>query len=172
MSTTENPIILQTPRLILRQFALIDTEFIINLLNSPGWLQFIGNRNVRTEDEARNYLLNGPLKSYRENGFGLALVELKSSEIPIGMCGLLKRDYLKVPDIGFAFLGDHIGMGYAFEIARATLDHAREVYKIDHVMAITMPGNEASIRLLKKLGLKFSNTISSPAGEELMVFGN
>src|SRR4051812_36511329 len=98
MQASHYKIILQTERLVLRHLTVNDTDFIIELLNSPGWIEFIGNRNVRTKEQAESYLLNGPMKSYRENGFGLYLAELKHNKIPIGMCGLLKRDYLESPD--------------------------------------------------------------------------
>src|SRR5215210_8708442 len=96
--------ILETDRLRLRQFTLQDTSFIIELLNSPGWLKFIGDRNVKSEPQARNYLENGPLKSYQEYGYGLSMVERKTDNQAIGMCGILKRQTLEHPDIGFAFL--------------------------------------------------------------------
>lgn len=164
---------METDRLTLRQFTIHDTDFIIKLLNSPGWLEFIGDRNIKTEEQAREYLLSGPITSYEKNGFGLSLVELKQNKIPIGMCGLLKRDYLENPDIGFAFLGENTGKGYAFEIAEATLKYAKHTLNIPCVMAITLPTNERSIRLLERIGLKFLRITSSPTGtEELMLFSN
>ena len=96
--------ILQTERLLLREFTEDDAAFIVELLNSPGWIQYIGDRNIKTEEQAREYLNNGPLKSYRQNGFGLYMVEKKDDHTPIGMCGIIKRDTLNNPDIGFAFL--------------------------------------------------------------------
>ncbi|NVO10705.1 MAG: GNAT family N-acetyltransferase [Bacteroidales bacterium] len=165
--------ILETERLALREFTLNDTEFIVNLLNSPGWLEFIGDRNVKNTDQAKDYLLNGAIKSYQENGFGLSLVELKHSKTPIGMCGLLKRDYLDNPDIGFAFLPDYTGKGYAFEVAKATINYAKDSLNIPCVMAITIPTNKRSINLLERVGLKFIKIITSQANdEELMLFGN
>lgn len=95
--------ILETERLILRQFTIHDTKFIIELVNSPGWIENIGDRNIKTEEQARRYLQDGPLRSYEVNGFGLSLVEIKNDGTPIGMCGILKRDNLENPDIGFAF---------------------------------------------------------------------
>jgi len=110
--------ILHTERLVLRKFTVEDTAFIIELLNTEGWLKYIGNRNVKTTEQAKEYLQNGPMKSYEENGFGLALVQLKTNQKPIGMSGLIKRNYLEHPDIGFAFLPGYTGHGYAFEISR------------------------------------------------------
>jgi len=172
METTHKNI-LETDRLALRELTFNDTDFIIKLLNSPGWLKFIGDRNVRTEEQAKEYLLNGPIKSYHENGFGLYLVELKHNKTSIGMCGLLKREYLEHPDIGFALIPEEAGKGYAFEIAKATLDYAKDTLKIPHVMAMTMPSNKSSVRLLERIGLKFLKNISSPTnGEELLLFRN
>ncbi len=165
--------ILETERLALREFTIGDAKFIIQLLNSQGWLEFIGDRNVKTEEQAVNYLLNGPIKSYRENGFGLSLVETKNDKTPIGMCGLLKREYLENPDIGFAFLPEFTGKGFAYEIVKATMNYAKDVLNISCVLAITVPTNKQSIKLLEKIGLKFLKTITFPdENEELMLFSN
>lgn len=163
------PPILETDRLRLREFALTDTSFIIELLNSPGWLQFIGDRNVRTEEQAAAYLENGPLKSYRQNGYGLSLVETKEG-VPIGMCGIIRRDNLDHPDIGFAFLPRFGGQGYAFEIASATLEYAKDVLGISKVAAITLPANERSIKLLEKIGLRFVKSFSFPNSQEELLY--
>jgi RimJ/RimL family protein N-acetyltransferase len=163
--------ILETQHLRLRQFTADDTDFIVRLLNSPGWLKFIGDRNVKTEEQARTYLLNGPIKSYQENGFGLWLVEIKPDGTPIGMCGLINRSELEAPDIGFAFLPEFIGQGYGYEIGQATLTHARDVLSMPRVLAITVPTNHTSITVLQKIGLKFSKTFSFPnKEEELLLF--
>jgi RimJ/RimL family protein N-acetyltransferase len=160
--------LLETERLRLRELAIEDTGFVIELLNSPGWLQFIGDRNVRTEEQARKYLENGPLKSYKDNGFGLSLVETKTDGLKIGMCGILKRETLQNPDIGFAFLPAFIGKGYGFEIASATLNHATRKLKLPTICAITNPDNEKSIRLLEKIGLKFVQTFQFPDSTETL----
>ena len=164
--------ILETERLLLRQFSITDTTFIIELVNSPGWLAFIGDRNIKTEKEAVEYLRNGPLKSYEVNGFGLSLVEMKNDMTPIGMCGILKRDSLENPDIGFAFLPEYMGRGFAFEIANATMTYAKNILKLPVILAITVPGNKRSIKLLEKMGLKFSRIISQNIDEQLMLFCN
>jgi RimJ/RimL family protein N-acetyltransferase len=170
---TSHTIILETDRLILREFTIYDARFIVDLLNSPGWLEFIGDRNVRTEEQADNYLLNVPLRSYHENGFGLYMVELKSGNTPAGMCGLLKRDYLEHHDIGFAFLPEYTGKGYAFEIVSALISYAKQTLSIPTLLAITLPGNTKSIRLLERVGLQFVRMVVPPQGqEELMVFGS
>jgi RimJ/RimL family protein N-acetyltransferase len=158
--------ILETERLRLREFTLNDTEFIIELLNSPGWLQYIGDRNVTTEQEAAAYLQNGPLKSYQQNGFGLSLVEKKDDKKAIGMCGIIKREQLTNPDIGFAFLPLNTGHGYAFEIARATLSYAKNKLQLPIIWAITVAANSKSIQLLEKLGLSFVEPFKFPDSEE------
>ena len=165
--------ILDTERLRLKEFTTADTDFIIALLNSPGWLQFIGDRNVRTKEEAVHYLENGPIKSYREHGFGLWMVELKERNIPIGMCGIIAREKLDKPDIGFAFLPEHNGKGYAYEIAAATLDYAKEQLNIPVIYAITVPDNSNSIRLIEKIGLGYVKTFRFEGDdEELLLYSS
>jgi RimJ/RimL family protein N-acetyltransferase len=163
--------ILKTERLKLRELTLEDTAFIIELLNSPGWLQFIGDRNVKTEQQAISYLQNGPMKSYEQNGFGLYLVEKKNGDTPIGMCGILQRNELDIPDIGFALLPSFNGHGYAYEIAKATMDYAIDTLKIEQIGAIVVLDNQRSIHLLQKLGLTFVKNIWF-SEEELMFFSN
>jgi len=152
-------VFLRTHRLILRQFTLADAAFILNLVNDPAFLRFIGDKRVRNIDDARNYITNGPIESYRRNGFGLYLVELKSSKSPIGMCGILKRDSLEHVDLGFAFIPAYRREGYAFESAAAVLLHAKDVLKLECILAITDPENHASIKLLEKLGFQFERVI-------------
>ncbi|MXV50558.1 GNAT family N-acetyltransferase [Pedobacter sp. HMF7647] len=165
--------VLETSRLVLRQFTLDDTRFIIELLNSPGWLKFIGDRSIKSEEQARRYLQDVPLKSYEINGYGLCMVQTKDEGIPVGMCGLIRRDSLDHPDIGFAFLPEFQGKGYAFEIAAAVLGYAKNTLELSVVLAIVIPENERSIRLLKKLGMAFSRMIDfSDTGEELMLFSS
>jgi len=160
--------ILETARLRLRQFTLEDTAFILSLLNSPGWLEYIGDRNVRTPEQARQYLENGPLKSYQLHGYGLSMVENKEDATPVGMCGILNRDALAWPDIGFAFLPDHQAQGYAAEMAQATIDHARDSLGLAQIAAITIPGNSRSIKLLEKIGLHYIKPFSFPGSEEVL----
>ena len=155
---------IETERLILRRLSEDDAAFIVELLNEPSFIQYIGDKGVRTLDDARQYILNGPVKSYEENGFGLNKVELKSSGAPIGISGLVKRNTLPDADIGFAFLPEYWNQGYAIESARAVMDHARNVLGIDRVVAITSPDNEASGRLLEKIGLRFKRMISLSEG--------
>ncbi len=158
--------ILETEKLRLRELTMNDTTFIIELVNSVGWLKFIGDRNIKTDEQAKVYLENGPMKSYKENGFGLWLVETKDTKKSIGMCGLLRRDYLDHPDIGFAFLPEFIRMGLGFEAAAATLSMAKDQLKLLTLCAITMPTNHASIKLLEKIGMRFMKSLSPPGSQE------
>jgi RimJ/RimL family protein N-acetyltransferase len=162
--------IFETERLILREFSTSDAEFILAILNTPSWQKFIGDKNVHSIADAERYLVDGPLKSYRENGFGLWLVLLKDGNIPIGMCGLLKRDYLEDVDIGFALMPDFEGLGDGFEMCNGTLIHCRDILQIDKVVAITDAQNVSSINLLKKLGLNFEKNIETSEKEEVLLF--
>lgn len=148
-----------TARLIIRPFTLDDALFIIELLNTKGWLRFIGNRNVYTNEDAVNYLLNGPMKSYAENGFGLSCICIKESGEPIGMSGLIKRPQLQFPDIGFALLPSFEKKGYAYEAASGIIADARNRYDFEKLAAITNTDNELSGNLLKKLGFVFEKEI-------------
>lgn len=152
-------IVIETERLILRGFDVGDAEFILTLLNEPSFLRYIGDKQVRTIQDAEQYILNGPVASYERHGLGLCLVELKASHTPIGMCGLLKRDELPDPDIGFAFLPDFWNKGFAYEAAAAVMTDARERLKLERILAITNQDNEASIKLLQKLGLHVERLI-------------
>jgi RimJ/RimL family protein N-acetyltransferase len=140
-------------------------------LNSEGWIKYIGERNVKTTEQALHYLESGPLKSYRKNGYGLSMVERKSDGRAIGMCGVLNRKTLETPDIGFAFLPEYNGQGYAFEIADATKKYILHKFNIPKLSAITMKENSSSIRLLEKLEFKFVKTICMPdRNEELLLY--
>lgn len=152
-------IIFETERLILRKLDLEDDAFIVSLLNTPQWLQYIGDRNVHSLADARAYLLKGPMASYEKNGFGLSLVALKDSGTAIGMCGLLRRDTLDAPDIGFAFLPEYAGKGYGYEIASSLIAYARSAWNLDRILAITLPDNLRSLQLLKKMGFQFQRNI-------------
>ncbi len=161
--------ILDTERLVLRHFTPEDAEFILELVNEPGWKRFIGDRGVDSLDTARNYIQKACLASYRQHGFGLYAVELKADRTLVGMCGLLKRDTLDDIDIGFALLSRFEGRGYAREAANATLAYAREQLGIRRVVAITTKDNERSGRLLEHTGMNFEGPISV-SGETLRLF--
>jgi len=159
-----------TERLEITELSVYNTSFIIALLNSSGWLQYIGDRDVHTIDDAVEYLVQGPLKSYKEKGYGLWLVKLRATNEPIGMCGLLKRDYLSHLDIGFALLPRYEGKGYAREASLAVLNYAARELGQHTIAAIVMPGNEASLQLLHRLGFTDKGTITVPdTGEELLL---
>lgn len=142
---------LDTARLRLRPFCLDDAPFVVRLLNEPSFIEHIGDKGVRTLDDARRYLETGPMASYATHGHGLLVVERISDGAPIGMCGLLKRDILEYPDLGYAFFPEAWGQGYAHEAARAVLEDAKKA----RVLAIVSPGNASSIRLLEKLGFTY-----------------
>ena len=165
--------VLETKRLSLRRFTVDDAGFILTLLNEPAFLRYIGDKKVRNLDDARQYILNGPVASYERHGFGLNCVELRESRTPIGMCGLLKRDELPDPDIGFALLPDFWSKGFAFEAAQAVLKDARERLQLQRILAITSLDNEASINLLQRLGFKFDEVVQmAPDREPLRLFSS
>jgi len=164
-------VILETERLILRKFTIKDAPFIAELMNSPTWIRFIGDRGIKTLAHAQSYLLNGPIMTYTAYGFGLYLVELKNTKTPIGMCGLVKRDYLDYLDIGYALLPAYEGKGYAFEIASATVNYAFNNLHLLKLAAITNVNNKRSVQLLYKMGFVFKETISVE-DKELMLYIN
>lgn len=152
-------IVLETERLVLRRLTLNDAKLIVELLNDPAFLSFIGDRGVRSEQDARSYLLKGPIASYERFGFGLYLVFLKESGDSIGMCGLLKRDSLEDVDVGFAWLPAYRGMGLGHEAAQAVIDHGRDRLGLKRIVAITSPENEPSIKVLEGIGLRFERQV-------------
>jgi RimJ/RimL family protein N-acetyltransferase len=156
-------IILETERLLIRHLSADDAEFVVELLNQPSFIEYIGDKGVRTLDDARRYIADGPVRSYELNGFGLNLVQLKAGGTPIGICGVLKRDTLPDPDVGFAFLPAFWNQGYAFESAAAVMSHARETLGLRRILAITSPDNEASERLLGKIGFRFDRLLKLAA---------
>lgn len=143
-----------TPRLSIRPLQLVDAAFILELLNDPGFLQFIGDRGVRDLDDARRYIETGPMASYARHGFGLWRVARREDDVPVGMCGLLRRDTLDDVDIGFAYLARHAGLGYGLEAARATLDFGHDSLGLRRIVAIVKPDNDRSTALLRKLGMR------------------
>jgi ribosomal-protein-alanine N-acetyltransferase len=163
--------VLETPRLALRELAPADAAFILELLNEPAWLRFIGDKQVRSLADAESYIRKGPMASYARHGFGLWLTVRKNDNAPVGICGLLKRDALDDVDLGFALLQRFHRQGYATECAGATLAHARDAVGLQRLVAITAPDNTASIRVLENLGLRFEKMIRlTPAAEELKLF--
>jgi RimJ/RimL family protein N-acetyltransferase len=162
--------VLETDRLILRRLSAGDAAFILELVNDPGWLRFIGDRGVRTLDDARQYILSGPVDMYERLGFGLYAVELKDGGAAIGMCGLIKRATLPDIDLGFAFLPRFVGQGYASEAAAGVLAYARRALGLSRVLAITSPDNDRSIRLLERIGFRFQGMLQLAEDDQVRVF--
>jgi ribosomal-protein-alanine N-acetyltransferase len=165
--------ILETERLNLRRLNAGDAAFILELLNEPSFLHNIGDRGVRTLEQAVQYILKGPVDSYARHGFGLWLVELKESGTPAGICGLVKRDTLPDADIGYAFLPRFWSQGYAYESAAAVMSYARGALGLRRVLAITNPANAGSIKVLEKIGLKPDRLVRlSDDAPEIMLFAS
>jgi len=151
--------ILETERLFLREAGPADAPFVLDLLNQYSFKKYIGDRGVRTLDQAEDYIASRFTASYRANGFGLYLMERRSDSAPVGLCGFVKRDTLPHPDIGFALLPQFEKLGYAFEAASACMRYGREKLGLTRVLAITTLDNESSGRLLEKIGLPFEREI-------------
>ncbi len=165
--------VLETERLLLRRITAGDAEFIVDLLNQPSFLRYIGDKEVRNNEDAIRYIETGPVASYERFGFGLYLVELKESGTSIGMCGLIKRDTLPDVDVGFAFLPDYWSQGLACEAATAVMNYGRETLGLRRIVAITSLDNTASIRLLEKIGLRFERLIKLSEGQpEVRLFAS
>ena len=164
--------VLETDRLLLRHLSEADAPFMLELMNEPDFHRFVGDRGVRTTEDAAAYLAEKILPSYDRFGFGFYLVELKSTGAAIGICGLIKRDMLEWVDVGFSFLETHRGKGYAFEAATAVMEYGRTQFGLLRIIGVTAPDNQISIRLLEKLGLRFEKRIHLPNyGEESLLFG-
>jgi len=165
--------VLETERLVLRRLSPNDAEFILDLLNQPSFLRYIGDKGVRNTEEAINYIQTGPVASYEQHGFGLWLVQLKESGAAIGICGLVKRETLPDVDIGFAFLPEYWSRGYALESAEAVMKYGKEKFGLQRIVAITSLENESSIKLLEKLGMKFERLIKLGDDQhEVRLFGS
>ena len=160
--------VLETRRLVLRRLGADDAAFMLELLNDPSFIETIGDRGVRTEPDARRYVLDGPMASYERHGYGLCLVELKSTGEAVGICGLVKRDYLDDPDIGFAFLPRHWRQGYAVESAAAVKAYGMGELGLARLLAITTLGNLRSMRVLERIGLSFDRVIAPPGTGEML----
>lgn len=160
--------ILRTERLVLRELNSSDAQFINALLNTPKFIKYVGDRNVRDDAAALDFIVNKYTPSYTANGYGLWAVETCKGT-PIGMCGFVKRDYFDEPDLGFAFLPEHERKGYGYESALGSLKFGREELGFTKVLAITSLNNNASVSLLKKLGF-VDDGIIEPESEKLRLF--
>lgn len=160
------PVELHTSRLRLCELQRNDSPFVLALLNSPGWLRYIGDRGVHTTEDAERYMEERIIRSYAENGFGLWKAMLH--EIPVGLCGFVKRDSLPAPDLGFAFLPEYEGQGYATEAAIACMQWAHAQNRFANILGITLPANKGSIRVLEKAGLHYVEDIRIPGDEEVL----
>lgn len=155
-------VVLETPRLALRRFTLDDAEFVHAMVNDPAWIEHIGDRGVRTVEDARAYIRDRTLAQYDRLGFGMYVVTLRDSGEAIGSCGLIRRDSLDDVDIGFAFLPKYRGQGYATEAAAAVLDYGVKALGLTRVVAIVSPANHRSIRILERIGLRFERMLKLP----------
>lgn len=163
--------ILKTDRLSLNEARLRDSAFIHKLLNSSNWIQYIGDRGIKSTEDAERYIRNSLIKSYKQHGFGLYKMVLKESDKPIGLCGLLKRSHLDHPDVGFAILPEYEGKGYTYEAAKATIEYAHTELSLPTVLAITSEDNLRSQALIKKIGLKYLKKVKLNASKnELLLF--
>lgn len=165
--------LLETPRLVLKMIETGDAPFYVKLFNSKGWLQNIGDRNIHSNEDAVAYIEKHYLPEYKNHGYGSYTVNLKETGETIGACGLYKRDVLEDPDIGFAFLDSHQGMGFGYESASAVMEYALKTLKIKTILGFTLPTNIPSVKLLQKLGLKETGTFRfGEEEEELLLFSN
>ena len=151
--------VIETERLVLRWLSIADAAFIFELVNEPSWLKYIGDKGVKTLQDAEDYIRKGPIEMYERLGFGLYLVEIKKSGEQIGICGLIKREALEDVDLGFAFLPKFWGKCYAFESASAATSYGRNVLGLPRIAAITSQDNRPSEKLLEKLGFRFERKV-------------
>lgn len=161
--------VLETERLVIRRFALSDASFILKLLNQKSYIDNIRDSNVRSLSDAENHIVKSYFAAYEKNGFGMSCVCLKDGT-PIGVNGLIRRDTLPDIDIGFAFLDQYMGRGYAFESSQSVLAEGFGKFNLKQIAAIVSPKNQASIGLLERLGFTFEKTIELTEGDPLKYF--
>jgi len=162
--------VLETRRLQLREVALSDAAFFLALLNDPSWLENIGDRGVRSEADAEAYIRTNIRGQYDAYGYGLYAVQPKSASLPIGICGLVRRDFLPAPDLGVALLPEWAGQGYASEAARAVMLHAKSTLGIQRLYAMVQRGNQRSVSLLERLGFRHEAPCATPQGTEVELY--
>jgi RimJ/RimL family protein N-acetyltransferase len=166
-------IVVRTKRLSLSELQFDDAEFIVMLLNDASFIRYIGDKGVRNLSDAHEYLRSGPMDSYRRNGFGLFLVRRHSDGARVGMCGLVRREGLDHPDVGFAFLPEFRLCGYAYESAAAVVRYGREQLGLGRILGIVNPDNHGSIRLLEKAGFSFERRMRlSPDAAEVSLYAS
>lgn len=151
-----------TARLGLRELTSDDAPFVLALYTDPDFIANVGDRGVRTLEDARRYIAEGPVLSYRQHGFGLYLVSARDSGESLGMCGLLRRDWHPDVEIGFALLPSARRHGYALEAAAAVVQFARDSLRLERLVALTAPDNQRSIRVLERIGLRFERMVHAP----------
>ena len=161
--------ILLAERTIVDRISEEDAPFFVELVNTPGWLRFIGARQVSDVDDALKYLRNGFLRSYRDHGFSYYLVRRELDQKAMGVCGFLKKPELQNPDFGFAFLPQHVNQGYAHEACWAVLEYGVTTFGFEVLDAVTVPDNVRSIRLLEKLGFQREGTLKEASTKETLV---
>jgi len=159
---------LQSKNIVLREVCLSDDEFILELINQPAWKKYISDHSIDTLDQTRDYIESRLIAQYRLHGYGLWVVESNDEKTPIGLCGLIKRDYLDYVDLGFGFIPRYWGKSFAYEASVMCLDYAFNVIKSDRVLAVTVPENGNSINLLDRLGFKYKNEISLAGKNEIL----
>ena len=161
---------LETRRLVLREVVLTDAGFLLALLNDPSWLENIGDRGVRSLTDAERYITSNIRAHHQAHGYGMYALQLRSAAQPIGMCGLVRRDFLPAPDLGVALLPDWVRQGYAAEAARAVMSHAQGRMGIERLYAIVRRGNQRSVRLLERLGFRHEGPCQTPEGKEVELY--
>ena len=159
-----------TKRLMIRPLAIADAGFIMRLFNEPSWIEFIGDKQIHSMDNARSYLEDSTFPMYQKYGIGLCLVQLRDCGEPVGLCGLIKRETLKDVDLGYALLPEYWGMGYALEAARAVVAQGMNSHKFKRIVAITLEHNTRCINLLTKLGFKLENERIIDQGDPLLLY--
>ena len=164
------PAELDTRRLALRRLVPGDAPFYYALVTDPAWVRFIGDKNLKSVEDARRSLVEGPIAAYARTGFGLLRVDRKADGAALGICGLIKRDTLEDVDLGFAFLPQFRGQGYAAEAAEASIAHARDDLRLKRLVAIASPGNIDSLKLLARLGMKHEKTAAMPGETRATAF--
>ncbi len=162
--------VLETKNLLLSQVLVSDGPFILELLNSPSWLKYIGDRGVKDLNDAKHYIKYNIINSYQDHGFGLYKITLKESGEALGLCGLLKRDYLDYPDLGFALMPQHERQGYGHEAAQLIMHFAEEQLGCSKLYAITSKDNGRSQKLLQKLGFSAQGSVNNPEGQTVSLF--